>query len=489
MSHEVLLECDASSHRFHCLLRDYLLTEITPSQRLTLLLDESPLKAIQRWLWVLSTGGTLLDGFVIFALGIAMPLIIAQFHIKPDVVGFIGAALVLGAVFGAGIGGPVADRLGRKRLMLADMIIICAGAATSALANGPTMLFIGQLFVGVGVGIDFPVSSSYISEVLPKRSRARMMVATIACQSVGMLVAAAITLLLLKNMGSAQSWRLFLAIEGAIALLFFLLRLSEPDSPHWLMTRGKFAEAAQAFIRIMPEQREAVLQITGDAGNKSLVGLVAPTKPPGLSILFSRPYRARTVLVSVPWFLMDIATYGVGLFTPIILGAIAISGEVGGVITHDMAAARGSAAIDLFLLFGFLLGIWAVPRFGRIRMQAIGFGCMAVSMLILMTAVHLSSSSSHIPLVFAGFILFNLLMNAGPNATTFTLAPLLFPTQLRATASGFAASVAKIGATLGVFVLPILKGKFGVPAVLGMVAVVSVLGLVVTFIFGREDTE
>jgi hypothetical protein len=63
--------------------------------------------------------------------------------------------------------------------------------------------------------------------------------------------------------------------------------------------------------------------------------------------------------------------------------------------------------------------------------------------------------------------LFNLLMNAGPNATTFTLAPILFPTQLRATASGFAAGVAKIGATFGVFVLPILKGKFGVPAVLG----------------------
>src|SRR5207302_1299824 len=82
-------------------------------------------------------------------------------------------------------------------------------------------------------------------------------------------------------------------------------------------------------------------------------------------------------------------------------------------------------------------------------------------------ATRVSSSPAapgHIPLVFAGFILFNLLMNAGPNSTTFTLAPSLFPTQLRATASGFAAGVAKIGATLGVFVLPILKGKFGVPA-------------------------
>src|SRR6266480_3022836 len=97
-----------------------------------------------------------------------------------------------------------------------------------------------------------------------------MMVATIACQSVGMLLAAAITLLLLKKVGSAQNWRLFLATEGVIALLFFLLRLSEPDSPHWLIVRGRFAEAAQAFIRIMPEQREAVQEIASNAGNQSV---------------------------------------------------------------------------------------------------------------------------------------------------------------------------------------------------------------------------
>lgn len=465
------------------------MAEITLSQRLTLLLDASPLNGIQRWLWVLSTGGTLLDGFAIFVLGVAMPLIIAEFHFQPDVVGFIGASLVLGAVFGAGLGGSMADHFGRKPLMLADMIIICAGAAASALAKEPAMLFIGQLLVGVGIGTDFPVSSSYVSEVLPKRSRARLMVATIACQSVGMLLAAAITLGLLKSVDSMQNWRLFLAAEGVIALLFFLLRLSEPDSPHWLMARGRFAEAAQAFIRIIPEQREAVLQVTSHVGNQNLASTIAHARMPGLRILFSRTYRARTVLVAVPWFLMDIATYGVGLFTPVILGAVDISGRGGGAITHDLVVAKGSSAIDLFLLFGFIVGIWAVPKFGRIRMQVIGFAGMTCGMILLMIAVYLSNSSLHIPLVFTGFIVFNLLMNAGPNSTTFTLAPILFPTQLRGTASGFAAGAAKIGATLGVFVLPILKNKFGVPAVLGMMAAVSLLGLTVTLIFGREDME
>jgi putative MFS transporter len=305
------------------------------------------------------------------------------------------------------------------------------------------MLFIGQLLVGTGIAIDFPVSSSYVSEILPKRSRARMMVATIACQSVGMLAAAAITLVLLRG-GSTQAWRLFLATEGAVALLFFVLRLPAPESPHWLMSRGKFARAAEAFIRIIPEQREAVLRLTGDPEK---LAAPVPHLTGGLSILFSRRYRARTALVTIPWFLMDIATYGVGLFTPTILGAIEIFGRTRGIDAHDFALAEGSGLIDLFLLFGFLLGVWMVPRFGRIRMQAVGFAGMAAGMFMLLAAVGRTNSNLHIPLVFAGFILFNLLMNAGPNSTTFTLAPILFPTQLRGTAGGFAAGVAKLGAT------------------------------------------
>jgi MFS transporter, putative metabolite transport protein len=461
------------------------LSEIALPQRLTLLLDESSLNRIQRWLWVLSTGGTLLDGYVIFILGVAMPEIIAAFHIQPDLVGLIGASLVFGAVIGAGVGGPMADHLGRKKLMLADMIIIVAGGSISALADGPAMLFVGQLLVGTGVGIDFPVSSSYVSEILPKASRARMIVATIACQSVGMLLAAVITLLLLKN-GGAQTWRLLLATEAIVAALFFLLRLSAPESPHWLMSRGRFAEAAQAFIRILPAQRTAVLQLTS---NHDTLAASIPQVRPGVASLFSRPYRARTALVTIPWFLMDIATYGVGLFTPAILGAMDISGRTRRLGAQDLGVAEGSAIIDLFLLFGFLLGIWMVPLFGRIRMQAIGFAGMAVGMFVLLGAVGLTNSILHLPLVFTGFILFNLLMNAGPNSTTFTLAPILFPTQLRATAGGFAAGVAKLGATIGVFLLPIVKQKFGLPSVLGIVLAVSLLGLVVTAILGREDTE
>jgi hypothetical protein len=130
-----------------------------------------------------------------------------------------------------------------------------------------------------------------------------------------------------------------------------------------------------------------VLQLTSNAGNQSLTTSIALARPPAIADLFSRPYRARTVLVTVPWFLMDIATYGVGLFTPIILSAIDTSGQTGGAIIHDLADVRGSGTIDLFLLFGFLLGIWIVPKLGRIRVQAIGFTGMACGMILLIIAV------------------------------------------------------------------------------------------------------
>jgi len=145
------------------------------------------------------------------------------------------------------------------------------------------------------------------------------------------------------------------------------------------MSRGKFAKAAQAFIRIIPEQRQEVLQITS---NHEALSAKAPHVGGGLWILFSRRYRARTALVTIPRFLMDIATYGVGLFTPTILGALEISGRTRGLTAHDFALAEGSAVIDSFLLIGFLLGVWMVPRFGRIRMQVIGFAGMAAGMLI-----------------------------------------------------------------------------------------------------------
>lgn len=130
--------------------------------------------------------------------------------------------------------------------------------------------------------------------------------------------------------------------------------------------------------------------------------------------------------------------------------------------------------------------MWAVPRFGRLHMQVAGFFGMTLGMPILLAAVLSGGGASgHVALIFAGFILFNLAMNAGPNATTFTMAPELFPTAVRASASGLAAAAAKAGATLGIFVLPQIKEFAGVAGVLALMAIVSALGAAITLILAR----
>jgi len=453
------------------------------------LLDAAPMGRRQYWLWFLASGGTLLDGFSIFSLGVAMPLVTSQFALSPLMVGLIGSALVLGAVFGAAIGGAAADRFGRKPAFLVDMAIIACGAAISAIADTPLWVLTGQFLIGIGIGIDFPVSASYVSETMPKNARSRMVVATISLQSVGLLVAAAVAIVTLRQWSSPADWRLLIGATGAGAALFFVLRLWLPESPRWLAEHGRAEEAGRIVAGIVhgPVPAPAAqADLTPARG----IGGGTPAAPKPLALLFSRRYRARTLLVSVPWFLMDIATYGVGLFTPLILGAIHISSTTTGPVAREFIEAEGTAAIDLFLLIGFLIGLWAVPRFGRIHMQIAGFAGMTLGMLILTAAVLAGGgAAAHIPIVFAGFILFNLAMNAGPNATTFALAPELFPTSVRASASGFAAATAKLGATLGIFVLPQVKEFWGVAAVLIMMAVVSALGAAITAILARVVHE
>src|SRR5262245_26883613 len=430
--------------------------------------DHTPIESAsmgrgEYWNWFLASGGTLIDGLSIFSLGVAMPLITSRFSLSALMIGLIGSALVLGAVFGAVIGGPAADRFGRKPAFLIDMTIVTVGALISAVADAPQWVLLGQFIVGVGIGIDFPVSSSYVSETMPKKVRSRMVVATIALQSVGMLLGAAVAITILGQRSSTSDWRLIVGATAAVAFLFLLLRFWLPESPRWL------------------RQHEQGKTVIGGAATAS--------QGSGFAVLFSRPYRTRTMLVSLPWFLMDVATYGVGLFTPVILGAIRSSSKTTGPLAAEFADAQGSGAIDLFLLFGFLVGLWAVPRFGRIHMQVIGFVGMTIGMLILVAPELAGGAAAHVWLVFAGFILFNLAMNAGPNATTFALAPELFPTKIRASAGGFAAAAAKVGATLGIFGLPQVKAHGGVAAVLVMMAIVSGLGAAVTAVLAREVGE
>src|SRR5262245_59381883 len=243
-------------------------------------LESASMGRQEYWSWFLASGGTLIDGLSIFSLGVAMPLITSRFSLSALMVGLIGSALVLGAVFGAVAGGPAADRFGRKPAFLIDMTIITIGALISALADAPQWVLLGQFIVGVGIGIDFPVSSSYVSETVPKQARSRMVVATIALQSVGMLLVAAVAIAILWQRSNSSDWRLIVGTTAAVALLFLLLRLWLPESPRWLAARERSKVTPPSSVP--PRATTSIKATTGSAA--------AALPGPRFALLFSRPY-------------------------------------------------------------------------------------------------------------------------------------------------------------------------------------------------------
>jgi Sugar (and other) transporter len=168
------------------------------------------------------------------------------------------------------------------------------------------------------------------------------------------------------------------------------------------------------------------------------------------------------------------------------VAALAYSGETD-LIVKEMNAAKGSAFVDLFLIVGFWVAIALVDRFGRIPLQIIGFLGMAVGLWILSASgAHTVAGEPSLVLLFGGFALFNLMMNAGPNSTTFLLSGEVFPTSIRSSGAGFAAALAKAGAVFGTFVLPIWQHSVGVSQLLRGLALICVIAAIITHLFRIE---
>ena len=284
--------------------------------------------------------------------------------------------------------------------------------------------------------------------------------------------------IVLEAFPDVDSWRIMLGFGVVPALTIIWLRRATPESPRWLAQNGREEEAAEVTEALVghpvvvteADRRRAV------APPEGLKALIQPR-------LFQRGMIRRTAFTAVPWFLMDIATYGVGIFTPTLLAAIALSGSPDATfLSDDISSTEGTAILDVFLLIGFAIAILLVDRVGRVRLQLTGFAVMAAALSILGLAEGLpGGGDDHLALVLIGFALFNTFMNAGPNATTYALPAEVFPSEIRAAGHGFAAAMAKFGAAIGVFLFPILMDDIGTSALLFCIAGGCLIAFLVTW--------
>ncbi len=277
------------------------------------------------------------------------------------------------------------------------------------------------------------------------------------------------------------------------AILVVFARCFIPDSGHWLVSRGRIDEAERETERLLtrnpPYPQRVKLTVPSpdgrSAGDK-------PAAVGGFCLLFSRRHIRATIFASVPWFLQDLGTYGIGIFTPTILATV-IGAQtthvhnIASLIHNDMLAAKGAAFIDALLLVGIVGAVLLADRAGRIRLQVLGFiGCAAGLFLASLSVG--TEGETKMFCIFAGFMLFSFMTNLGPNAMSCLIAGEVFPTHIRGMGAGFAASFAKVGAVLTVFLFPLLLRSIGMEALLYGLMGTSLLGAVVTWIFRIETT-
>ncbi|MEX0768053.1 MAG: MFS transporter [Microthrixaceae bacterium] len=440
--------------------------------QLDTLLNEAPMTSKHWRVWLLAASGIMLDGFDFFIIGVASPLIAADLGASPKQIGLVAAAAIVGAIIGAVCLGRLTDRLGRKLAFRLDLGLFVVFALLSGLAWNIPSLIAFRFILGIGVGADYPISAAYVAEIAPARHRVRLLVGAFSFQAVGQVLGALVGLCILVTFDSVTSWRYMLAFGAVPALLIILLRRGVPESPKWLAAQGQHEEAAEVVSLLVGQKVEASM-IEADAQE-------APEEAGSFRELFQGGLRRLTLLTTVPWFLMDIATYGIGVFTPVILATLAIQGD-GSTLSDAISSTEGAVVIDLFLLVGFAVALVLITRFRHTNMQIAGFMAMAAGLVILSFSTSLTEGSvKSLVLVFAGFILFNICMNAGPNSTTFLLPAEVFPTRVRATGHGLATAAGKTGAAVGVFFFPILEADLGLGVLLPLIAGGCILAAVVT---------
>ena len=447
-----------------------------------------PMTQMQWRIWTLATAGKFFEGLVVFMTGVALPLIVEEFGLSPAGKGIVSAATLAGIMVGAVALGGLADVYGRRRMFVIEMLVFVIFLAGLTIAPSFSWLVLFLFGVGVALGCDYPTAHLVISESIPSRDRGKLVLAAFAFQAIGALAGTALGFAMLTFDPSLDAWRWMYATAIVPAAFVVFARLFVSDSGQWLVSRGRRAEAERELRRLLKRKPQYPKQVR-------LVESAASAhhghhRHGRWADLFNRKNRRATILASVPWFLQDLGTYGIGIFTPTILAhtighEVTNAHNVSAIIARDLEGAKGAALVDTLLIVGIVAAVLMSDKVGRIRLQVLGFlGCAAgLAMAALQSHVE---EPARTMLLFGGFMLFNFMTNLGPNSQTYLLAGEVFPTHIRGKGAGFAAAFAKIGAVLTAFIFPVILADTGTDVLLTGLVFTSLLGALITWWFRIE---
>jgi MFS transporter, PHS family, inorganic phosphate transporter len=400
------------------------------------------------WKIMITAGmGFFTDAYDLFVIGVVAVILQQQWHISSHQKSLLSSVALLSAAVGAVAFGHIADRLGRKRIYGWEVLILAGGAIASAFSPSIWWLIGFRAILGLGIGGDYPVSATIMSEYASKANRGRMVSLVFAMQGLGLVVGPVIAIGLLETgMSENLVWRLLLAFGAIPGLAVFYLRRQIAETPRFVLAKKEAEE--------QKELAEADGHATGIRG-----------------VLADRKLLRWLIGASLAWFLFDFVYYGNTISTPLIVSKVAPNASLIGQVSITLAIFSVAA------LPAYFLAAATIDRIGRKVMQAFGFTAVSLA-FFLIWAIPSATTDVVLFLVLFGATYF--FSEFGPNTTTFVYPAEIFPVQVRTTSHGIAAASGKIGAFIGTYALTTLISSAGLPRVSLLVAFVAGLGALVT---------
>lgn len=385
-------------------------------------------------LLVISGTGWMFDAMDVGILSFVIAAISVEWHLSTTEMGWIGSVNSIGMAIGAFGFGLLADRIGRKNVFMITLVLFSLASGLSALTTTLTVFLILRFFVGAGLGGELPVASTLVSESVSAKERGRVVVLLESFWAAGWLIAALIAYFIIPEYG----WRIALILTALPAFYAIYLRRNLPDSP-------KF------------EREGKPKQLLGDK----------------MKLIWSKPYARRTTMLWIVWFTVVFSYYGMFLWLPSVMVMKGFD------MIHSF---KYVLIMTLAQLPGYFTAAWLIERAGRKFVLATYLIGTAASALLFGNAESLTM------LLVTGALLS--FFNLGAWGALYAYSPEQYPTAVRATGSGMAAAVGRIGGIFGpLLVGTLLTAGHGFGLIFAIFCGAIIIGVLAVLFLGTETKQ
>jgi MFS transporter, putative metabolite transport protein len=425
--------------------------------------DEVRMTPTRRRALVTIALGEFVDGYDLIVISAALLQLQHHFHFGKGQVGWLTAAAFFGSAIGALFFGDLTDRVGRRRVFVLNLIAFVGLALLSAAITQLWMLYVIRVLIGVAIGADIVASIAFLAELSPSGSRGSWAGAMPQLTwSLGAICAILVAAALISWLG-AEAWRVMFALGAIPAVVVLALRRSLPDSPRWLLARGRVADAVAVFeqfgLNVADRSRLATSAQPRDVGAggtdaRSLRRRLEPYRR-----IFAPPLRGAALFAILMIGLIPLNGIGQSVLGPYVLHEFGDLSEVGAVL--------GGAVIWVGAILGSLLAFKVLDRIGRIRSVVwalIGFVVVYVPM-----ATVAAGTVALVPL----YCLLGVVTWFGASAC-WPLPSELLPTAIRGRAQGLGSGLQRVSIGINVLIVSHLLAGIGFRATVLLAAGISI---------------